>query len=321
MATITVRRRKRNEPAPVPSDAIHRFLSHLAVERGLSLNTREAYRRDLVDFEEFLTDVGQTIDGYGVGDVHEYLQSCTRRGHATKTVARRLAAIRSMLKYQAEAGLRDAGEVDAIRQRLEAPKPTRDLPKTMSRAQVERLVNHPERNDPLGDPNGCRDAAMLELLYASGLRASELCGIKIGDYNRPLRVVRVFGKGSRERQVPVGVPAADAIGLYLDCVRPRWAKSPKIARDVLFLSSRGRPMERVGLWQIVTKYARLSGVGTEVSPHTLRHCFATHLLGGGADLRVVQELLGHSDVGTTQIYTHVDGDRLREVHQKYHPRG
>ena len=161
---------------------------------------------------------------------------------------------------------------------------------------------------------------MLELLYASGLRASELCGLKLGEFNIFVGVVRVFGKGSKERVIPVGRPAAMAIREYVADVRPTLVRDPLRARDFIFLSFSGRPLERVALWQIVVKHARGCGLLKEVSPHTLRHCFATHLLGGGADLRVVQELLGHSDVATTQIYTHVDADRLKEIHARFHPR-
>ena len=313
------RRRKRNEPAPEPSAAVRDFLTFIRVERGLSQNTVDAYRRDLVDFEDFLDVCGYATDltTCCADEVREFVRHCSANGHATKTVARRLAAVRSMIKFQAEVGLRDPEQADHVRERLETPKAERPLPKTLSKAHVERLVAQPDRETPLG----CRDAAMLELLYASGLRATEICELAVSAYHRPLRTVRVFGKGSKERQVPVGIPAAEAMADYLDNVRPTLARSPAVARDRLFLSRTGRPLDRVTLWQIVSRHARHSGVLRDAGPHTLRHCFATHLLGGGADLRVVQELLGHTDVGTTQIYTHVDGDRLREVHKKFHPRG
>ena len=309
-------RRKRSEPAPEPSAAVRGFLSFLAVERGLSQNTRDAYRRDLVDFEEFLTRVGIALAACEAEHVQAYLRRCSAMRMATKTVSRRLAAIRSLLRYQGESGAREAELVEGILSRLETPKPERSLPKTMSRQQVLRLIEHPDRATPLG----CRDGAILELLYASGLRASELCNLKVADYNPNLRVIRVFGKGSKERVVPVGLPAAEAIDGYLATVRPAHFRNATVSGAWLFLSHTGRPLERVALWQIVTAHARASGVLGEVSTHTLRHCFATHLLGGGADLRVVQELLGHSDVGTTQIYTHVDADRLKEVHAQYPPR-
>ena len=293
------------------------FISYLAVERGLALNTQEAYRRDLEDADRFLAERGRTLGDFGDADARDFLQNCTARGRSTKTVARRLAAVRGLLRYQVIVGLRANADAAAILERLEPPKPERGLPKTLSRAMVEKLVHQPDRLTPLG----LRDAAMLELLYASGLRASELCGLRVGDFNIFLGVVRVFGKGSKERVIPVGRPAAHAIREYADDVRPGLIRDPVRAGDRLFLSHTGRPLERVALWQIVVKHARLSGLLKEISPHTLRHCFATHLLSGGADLRVVQELLGHSDVATTQIYTHVDADRLKETHRKFHPRG
>jgi len=187
------------------------------------------------------------------------------------------------------------------------------LPKILSRAQVNQLIAAPNPRSMLFS----RDVAILELLYASGLRASELCDLNLRDLNLTVGCVRVLGKGAKERIVPLGRAAAEAIGRYLLECRPKLEKSPG---DVVFLSRTGKPLERVALWMLVEKYGRSSGLLNEVSPHVLRHCFATHLLGGGADLRIVQELLGHSDISTTQIYTHVDQTRLKAVHQKYHPR-
>ncbi len=307
----------RRRIAAEPSSRVRSFLSYLNVERGLSSNTQDAYRRDLCDFEEQVALAGGRVDEPGTDDISSYIANVTKRGRSTKTVARRLAAIRTYLKYQAEIGQRLPADIDKILVALDAPKPERALPKTLSRAQVDRLLEAPDMETPLGQ----RDRAMLELLYACGLRASELCRIAVRDVNLVFRIVRVFGKGKKERMVPMGMPATDAVEHYLEVVRPTLLKSPKLADDRVFLTKTGRPMERVRLWQLVTQYAKLSGVLKETGPHVLRHCFATHLLGGGADLRVVQELLGHSDVGTTQIYTHVDGERLREVHKKFHPRG
>ncbi|MEM1013657.1 MAG: site-specific tyrosine recombinase [Planctomycetota bacterium] len=310
-------RTPKRETAPPPSGRVHAFLSYLAVERGLSLNTREAYRRDLSDFETHIADTGGDLERPELSDVTTYLAETTRRGRATRTVARRLAAIRTYLKYQVEVRLREAGDVDAILTRLDAPKPEKPLPKTLTRDQVDRMLAVPDVQTPLG----LRDKAMLELLYACGLRATELCELDLRHVNLVYRTLRVFGKGGKERDVPMGMPAADALEAYVETVRPQLFAYPKLSGNRVFLSRTGRPMERVRLWQIVSKVARLSGVLKETGPHTLRHCFATHLLGGGADLRVVQELLGHADVGTTQIYTHVDGERLRDVHKQFHPRG
>lgn len=297
-------------------DGLPGFLSYLAVERGLADNTCQAYRRDLTDAAAWLGERGQDLVSFDAPVAQGYLQHCSKAGRSTKTVARRLAAIRSLLSYQVAVGIRSAGDAGRVLEQLERPKPSRDLPKTLSRAHVERLIHQPDR----ATPRGLRDAAMLELLYAAGLRASELCSLKVRDFNIFLGVVRVFGKGSKERVVPVGKPAAEAISQYLREVRPTLVRSHHVAGDHLFLSHTGRPLERVALWQIVVRHARHSGLLKEISPHTLRHCFATHLLGGGADLRVVQELLGHSDVSTTQIYTHVDGDRLKQIHKQFHPR-
>jgi integrase/recombinase XerD len=183
----------------------------------------------------------------------------------------------------------------------------------LNRSQVNQLIAAPDPASPLFS----RDVAILELLYASGLRASELCDLKLRDANLQVGCVRVLGKGMKERIVPMGRAAAEAAGRYLAECRPRLDRR---ASDRLFLSRTGKPLDRVALWLLVERYGRKSGLLKSVSPHTLRHCFATHLIGGGADLRVVQELLGHSDIATTQIYTHVDQDRLRAVHQKFHPR-
>jgi integrase/recombinase XerD len=286
------------------------FLLHLASERGLADNSLHAYRRDLEDMEDYFVEKGKgllTADG---NDFRLYLQNQTRKGQSTKTVARRLAAIRVFLRFLPSIG----HETDGILQHLERPKPEQSLPKILSRAQVNQLIFAPKPSSFLY----FRDVAILELLYASGLRATELCELSVRDVNLAVGCVRVLGKGAKERIVPVGGEAIAAITRYLADCRPNLSK---LNCDRLFLSRTGRPMERIGLWFLVEKYGRTSGLLKSISPHTLRHCFATHLIGGGADLRVVQELLGHSDISTTQIYTHVDQDRLKAVHGRYHPRG
>jgi integrase/recombinase XerD len=288
---------------------VREFLLHLAAERGLADNSLHAYRRDLESLHDYFTEHGQSLLTAGPDDYRQYLQSQSRAGNATKTVARRLAAIRVFLRYLGGVGIPTAH----ILQQLDRPKPERSLPKILSRAQVNRLLETPDPKSPLF----ARDVAILELLYASGLRASELCEVKSRDLNLQVGVVRVLGKGSKERLVPVGKAALEAITRYLTECRPQLERGPS---EHLFLSRTGKPLDRIALWMIVEKYGRRSGLLKEVSPHTLRHCFATHLIGGGADLRVVQELLGHSDIGTTQIYTHVDQDRLKAVHKQFHPR-
>ena len=285
------------------------FLLHLASERGLAENSLHAYRRDLEDVDRFLRGAGRTLVSASADDFRAYLREQTLEGKATRTVSRRLAAIRVFLRFLATLGRDRSG----VLQQLERPKPERSLPKVLSRAQVAQLIAAPDPASRLFT----RDVAILELLYASGLRASELCTLKLRDVNLQVGCVRVLGKGAKERIVPLGQAAAEAVGRYLAECRPALERGPS---DYLFLSRTGRPMERIGLWMLVEKYGRSSGLLRNVSPHTLRHCFATHLIGGGADLRVVQELLGHSDIATTQIYTHVDQDRLKAVHSRFHPR-
>jgi integrase/recombinase XerD len=288
---------------------VRSFLLHLASERGLAENSLLAYRRDLEDIERFLRGVGHTPLSAGADEFRAYLRDQTRLGRSTKTVSRRLATLRVFLRFLATLGHDRAH----VLQQLERPKPERSLPKVLSRQQVAQLISAPDPDGPLF----ARDVAILELLYASGLRATELCDLKLRDVNLQAGCVRVLGKGMKERIVPLGRAAAEAVTRYLSDSRPSLDRHQS---DRLFLSRTGRPMERVGLWMLVEKYGRKCGLLKSVSPHTLRHCFATHLIGGGADLRVVQELLGHSDIQTTQIYTHVDQTRLRGIHKKYHPR-
>jgi integrase/recombinase XerD len=289
--------------------ALREFLLHLASERGLADNTLLGYRRDLEDIQDAFEKRNLSLTTADADAFREYLQNQRRRGRSTKTVARRLAAIRVFLRFLATQGY----DVVGILQQLERPKPERSLPKILSRAQVTQLIAAPNPKSMLFT----RDVAILELLYASGLRATELCELKTRDVNLQVGCVRVLGKGSKERIVPLGQAASEAITRYLSECRPKLEKRPS---ELLFLSRTGKPLERIGLWMMVEKYGRTSGLLKQVSPHTLRHCFASHLLGGGADLRIVQELLGHSDIATTQIYTHVDQDRLKAIHKKYHPR-
>ncbi len=288
----------------------------------------------------------QTLDRATADQLRQYLQSQSRAKQSTKTVARRLAAIRVYLKFLEVMGQ----DKQDILQQLERPKPERDLPKILNQEQVARLIGAP---DPADTKFYHRDVAILELLYAAGLRASELCTMNIRDANLQVGAVRLFGKGSKERIVPIGKACIRAIENYLRDGRPRLVETRarsqkrKPPRDAdaaeskthrppntivgkanahgdderLFLSRSGKPFDRISLWLLIKRYATKIELFREVSPHVLRHCFASHLLGGGADLRVVQELLGHSDIATTQIYTHVDTARLRKVHKQFHPRG
>jgi integrase/recombinase XerD len=289
---------------------LKQLLGYLASERGLAENSIHAYRRDLEDLDRHLQTSGKTLATADADEFRAYLRQQSRNGQSTKTIARRLAAIRVFLRYLATVGF----DTTPILAQLERPKPEQSLPKILSKAQVTQLINTPDPKSPLYT----RDVAILELLYASGLRATELCELKLRDTNLHVGCVRVIGKGMKERVVPFGRAAGESITRYLAETRP---KLDKYFSDRLFLSRTGKPLERVGLWMLVEKHARHSGILKQTGPHVLRHCFATHLLGGGADLRIVQELLGHSDVTTTQIYTHVDHSRLKSIHGKFHPRG
>ena len=301
----------RRSTKPEPSPPVRRFLGHLATERGLAENTLLAYRQDLEAAEAFFLDEGAEMVAATADDWRAFLRSQSAAGKATKTVARRLAAVRLFLRFLALQG----NDTLPILEQLERPKPERDLPKVLSRAQVTSLIREgPNAESPFYP----RDVAILELLYASGLRATEICTLPLKDLNLPGRCVRVLGKGSKERVVPLGRAAAEALANYLTDCRPVLDKR---RAGTVFLSRTGRPLTRMALWNTVTAAARRTPSLRHVSPHVLRHCFATHLIGGGADLRTVQEFLGHADVATTQIYTHVDADRLKSIHAKYHPRG
>ena len=288
---------------------LRKFLSFLATERGLAHNSILAYGRDLTDTERYLNQRSCSLATPDVDSVRAYLHDQTRAGQSTRTVARRLAALRVFLRHQQGEGRGNA----AILEQLERPKPEQSIPKVLSRSQVNELLSAIDPESHLY----ARDVAIFELLYASGLRASELCGLKLRDVNLQIGSVRVFGKGSKERIVPLGRAAAESIGRFIKTLRQNLDRTGHA--EHLFLSKSGKPMERIGLWMLVEKVGRR--MGRRISPHTLRHCFASHLVSGGADLRVVQELLGHSDISTTQIYTHVDADRLKSVHHRFHPRG
>jgi len=285
--------------------SLRAFLDSLAVERGLSINTIEAYERDLVHHLGFLRSQG--VDALGAVEESRlivYLGRLRRSGAAPATVMRKVSALRTFYRYL----VREEAVAADPTSNLPSGQLLRRLPSVLSVEEVGRLLEQP---DP-GTRRGLRDRAMLELLYATGLRVSELVELKRGDINLDLGVVRCVGKGSKERIVPVGRPAVEAVRSYLD--------SRRDAAPCLFLGNKGRPITRVAVWRIVRRYARAAGMRTPISPHALRHSFATHMLEGGADLRAIQELLGHANIVTTQIYTHVSVDHLREVHRAYHPR-
>jgi len=290
---------------------VKNFLSYLTVEAGLSENTVLAYGRDLKSFLEHCKTCNiKQLSQIRPAIIQDYLKILTKAQKGEGSIKRALVAIRMFLRYSKLMGLIE-DDFTAI---LESPKIWQRLPSICSKQQVVNLLNTPNAAEPFY----LRDKAMLELLYATGMRASELAGLKIPDLNLDIGYLRCLGKGNRERVVPVSKVAVEATGEYLAELRPKLAKP--FSDNFLLLSRTGRPMSRIEVWRLVKKYAMRAGMPKNLTAHTLRHCFATHLLTGGADLRSVQEMLGHVDIATTQIYTHVDQERLREIHRKFHPR-
>ncbi len=296
------------------------FLTYIRVECGLASNTIEAYGRDLRDLLIDL-DKNEVTSPEAVEPrrLVEHLTSMKNdRGQASSTITRRLATIRTFFRWLHAEGAIDENPATW----LDRPTRWQRLPDILSPNQMRRLLESPspELDRPGQPPLWLRDKAMLELMYASGLRASEVGAVGVEDFHPKLGVVRVLGKGDKERLAPMGRPAIQAIETYLTDCRPQLKRPDGRDKNRLILSKTGRPVERVAVWQIVKRHASRAGL-RDVHPHTLRHSFATHLLMGGADLRLVQELLGHADIATTQIYTHVDRSRLKDVHRKFHPRG
>jgi integrase/recombinase XerD len=294
------------------------FFSYLRVECGLAPATRSAYRLDIRDLMGDLAAAG-VDEPAQLRPVHlaEHLRKLKRdKNMESSSVVRHLATIRMLCRFLHADGRIAENPAEVI----ERPTRWKHLPDVLSPGQVKRLLAAPQPPaDPKAAPLHLRDRAILEVMYAAGLRASETAGLGLENYHETLRVVMVTGKGGKQRLVPLGKPAMGAVETYLKECRPALARPDGRDAGRLFLSRTGRPLERVALWQIVKRHARAAGL--TVHPHMLRHSFATHLLSGGADLRVVQELLGHSDISTTQIYTHVDQDRLKSIHKKHHPRG
>lgn len=302
------------------------FLTYLRVECGLSINTIEAYRRDLDDLREFLEGSGklENLASVTPDDIVAHMRSLRlEREMASSSIARHLAAMRMFFRYL-DANGRIPENPTAL---IDRPSIWQRLPGVLSPASMRALLDAPApAKDPRALPMWLRDRALLETMYASGLRASEVADLSLGDVHFALGVIKATGKGNKQRMIPFGKPAEQAMRRYLDDCRPRLDKGD--GRDDpggglpgkrLFLSRTGRPLERVAVWQIVRRNAKAAGL-RDVHPHVLRHSFATHLLSGGADLRVVQELLGHQDINTTQIYTRVDQPRLKAIHAQYHPR-
>ena len=297
--------------APDLAAARERYLVHLLVERGLAAHTLAAYGDDLERYVEFLAARAVTAcHGVTRALVHDFLAALSSAGQAPATRARRLSALRGFHRFLVLEGWAEDSPLEAMR----GPRRVRPLPRVLRVDEIESLMASPDAT-----ALGQRDRALLELAYAAGLRASEVCGLPLDRLDRTQRVVRVVGKGAKERLVPVGAAALQAIERYLQDGRRQLIRGRRV--PALFVNARGTPLSRMGFWKILRRHLRAAGIRTAASPHTLRHSFATHLLEGGADLRVVQELLGHADIATTQIYTQVDRQYLLEVYRTYHPRG
>ena len=305
----------RPSPAPRFEAILLDFLAHLELERGLSRHTLAAYRTDLLQYGAWLASSELDPLKVGSGDLIAYVASLSRREGEREactpaTVRRKSAALRSFYRYlRREDLLRDDPTAGLI-----TPKRGRRLPKVLEYAEVERLLRAPRGNAP----TAVRDRAILELMYACGLRASEVVDLEWSDIDLEEGVLRARGKGSKQRLVPVGRKAAAALVAYMRSARPDLAAGGDCA--ALFLNYRGRPLSRQGLYKIIRTHARAAGLEKEIGPHTLRHSFATHLLSGGCDLRTLQEMLGHADISTTQVYTHLSGERLKEAYFRAHPR-
>jgi integrase/recombinase XerD len=291
---------------------VDRYMAFLSVEKGVSLHTLEAYSRDLNRHVDFLRSAGRR--GWAdvtAEDTLAWLARLREEGLKARSANRALAALRGFYRFLLREGVREENPLTDIRH----GKVWMHLPDTVSRKEMELLIRQPG----LGTPEGVRDTAMLEMLYASGLRVSELASLTLGSINWQVGYLVTLGKGGKERVVPVGQAALSILRRYVDDVRP--GLLPGGDTDILFLNRRGRGWSRQGLWKLVRRYAARAGIGKRVYPHTFRHSFATHLLEGGADLRSVQLMLGHADISTTQIYTHVTRERLKDVHSRFHPRG
>ncbi|MRG86476.1 site-specific tyrosine recombinase XerD [Salinibacillus xinjiangensis] len=287
------------------------FLHYLTIERGLSENTLKSYERDLRQYQQFLKDKSHITDVHAIQRLHvmQFLNHLHSLGRSASTVARFLSTIRAFHQFL----IREAGVEQDPSLHIETPKKERKLPKILSSEEVESLLELQGK-----DPLVIRNRAMLEVLYATGLRVTELLSLTMNDLHLTMGFVRCFGKGSKERIIPLGTHAQKSVQDYIDTARGALLKGKK--EDALFLNNRGKPMSRQGFWKILKGIARDRGIRKEITPHTLRHSFATHLLENGADLRAVQEMLGHADISTTQIYTHVTKSRLKDIYKTFHPR-
>ena len=292
------------------SQAIDYYMQCVKVERGLSRNTVQSYAKDLSGFAEHLGDDARNVQDITRDDISLYIHSLSRQGLHKSSQARKLSTLRGFFRHLHREKLIDGLPTE----NLTSPKRTRPLPEILNFNEIQTLLSTPDARTP----RGFRDATMLHTMYATGVRVSELISIKIPDINLDAGYLAVTGKGNKRRLVPLGEWAADLIRKYINEIR---CIDAPVNEPTLFLSNRKKPMSRQGFWQIVKKYAKRGGIAKEISPHKLRHSFATHLLEGGADLRSVQAMLGHVDISTTQIYTHVTTKHMTELHRRHHPRG
>jgi integrase/recombinase XerD len=293
------------------STTISSFLTHVRVEKGLASNTVSAYRRDLLKFDEFARKRKLSLEAVSRDDLVDFLAGLYRQNLESKTVARHLVTLRNFFRFAQIQEL--VSEDPSVN--LESPRIRRSLPGYLRLEEVERVLSEPDAKTPLG----LRDRAMLEVLYSTGLRVSELIGLRMSDLDAKVGCVRCIGKGDKERIVPVGKKALSIVEKYLRDARPKLLGKVR-GSPALFLSRRGAPLSRVGVWKILSAYGRRAGMRMALTPHMLRHSFATHLLERGADLRSVQLMLGHADISTTQIYTHVVEERLKQIYKAHHPR-
>ena len=289
------------------------FLTHVRVEKGLSQNTMEAYRRDLAKFETYAKKKKLVMEDVARDDVVDFLSTLFHQKLESRTVARHLVTLRNFFRF---AQAQDLIPSDPTLN-LESPKIRRSLPGSLRLEEIERLLAQPDDKTPIG----LRDRAMLDVLYSTGLRVSELVSLRVMDLDRQVGCVRCIGKGDKERIVPIGKKALALVERYLREARPKLVPAGKqVNSPMLFINRRGGRLSRVGVWKILSAYGRRAGLRVPLTPHMLRHSFATHLLEGGADLRSVQLMLGHSDISTTQIYTHVVEERLKQIYKAHHPR-
>lgn len=298
---------------PDIADAIEEYIHFLRVERQLSENTLQSYERDIKDYTQniFETQQLETFDQIERFHILQHLQALKNKGISARTISRHISSIRSFHQFL----LREKRCNNDPTVHIDMPKIEQKLPKVLSIEEIDRLIATPN----ISKPQGVRDRAMLELLYATGMRVSECISLNLEDIHLTMGFVRVFGKGGKERIIPLGSSAIEACTNYLNTARFQ-LENPKLRTEALFINQRGKRLTRQGCWKLMKGYAQKAGIEKELTPHILRHSFATHLIENGADLRAVQEMLGHADIATTQIYTHISKTRLSEVYKQFHPR-